>query len=124
MPARLSALLALVAFGVYTLYVMAISEKPLLEFGAQLMSRPDTAQVVIDLYLACGLIGIWMYQDNRRQGRGLLYLLPFYLVTAVFASIGPLLYLALRRPTNRKTDDGSHRAVAAPVEQPGTDPRA
>ncbi|WP_236206805.1 DUF2834 domain-containing protein [Pseudomonas tohonis] len=100
MLARLSALLALVAFGGYTLHVMAI--KPLLEFGAQLMSRPDTAQVVIDLYLACGLIGIWMYQDNRRQGRGLLYLLPFYLVTAVFASIGPRLHLVLRRPATKE----------------------
>ena len=29
---------------------MAISEQSLLAFGAQLMSRPDTAQVVIDLY--------------------------------------------------------------------------
>jgi len=35
---------------------MAISEQSLLAFGAQLMSRPDTAQVVIDLYLACALI--------------------------------------------------------------------
>ncbi|MNT65644.1 hypothetical protein D3C72_2036430 [compost metagenome] len=77
---------------------MAISEQSLLEFGMQLMSGPDTTQVVIDLYLACGLIAIWMYRDNRRQGRGLAYLLPFYLLTAVFASIGPLLYLVLRKP--------------------------
>jgi hypothetical protein len=97
MSLRLPALLALILFGGYTLYVMAISEQPLLEFGAQLMGRPDTAQVVIDLYLACGLIAIWMYRDNRRQGRGLAYLLPFYLLTAVFASIGPLLYLVLRK---------------------------
>lgn len=102
MSIRTFALVALLLFGGYTLWVMAISEQPLLEFGAQLMSRPDTAQVVIDLYLACGLIGIWMYHDNRRQGRGLLYLLPFYLVTAVFASIGPLLYLVLRRPTAKE----------------------
>ncbi|BAN49227.1 DUF2834 domain-containing protein [Metapseudomonas resinovorans] len=98
MSIRTFARLALILFGGYTLYVMAISEQPLLEFGAQLMSRPDTAQVVLDLYLACALIGIWMYQDNRRQGRDLAYLLPFYLLTAVFASIGPLLYLALRKP--------------------------
>ncbi|MGF6695333.1 uncharacterized protein involved in response to NO [Metapseudomonas resinovorans] len=38
-----------------------------------------------------------MYQDNRRQGHSLAYLLPFYLLTAVFASIGPLLYLVLRK---------------------------
>jgi hypothetical protein len=98
MSIRSFALVALVLFGSYTLYVMAISEQSLLEFGMQLMSGPDTAQVVIDLYLACGLIAIWMYRDNRRQGRGLGYLLPFYLLTAVFASIGPLLYLVLRNP--------------------------
>lgn len=97
MSIRLFALIALVLFGGYTLWVMAISEQSLLEFGTQLMGRPDTAQVVIDLYLACTLIGIWMYQDNRRQGRTLAYLLPFYLLTAVFASIGPLLYLVMRK---------------------------
>jgi len=43
-----------------------------------------------------------MYQDNRRQGRSLAYLLPFYLLTAVFASIGPLLYLVLRRPAPQR----------------------
>ncbi|MCY1347341.1 hypothetical protein D9M68_727090 [compost metagenome] len=98
MSIRSFALVALALFGGYTLYVMAISEQSLLEFGMQLMSGPDTAQVVIDLYLACSLIAIWMYRDNRRQGRGLAYLLPFYLLTAVFASIGPLLYLVLRKP--------------------------
>lgn len=102
MSARPLALAALLAFGGYTLYVMAISEQSLLAFGAQLMSRPDTAQVVIDLYLACALIAVWMYQDNRRQGRSLAYLLPFYLLTAVFASIGPLLYLVLRRPAPQR----------------------
>ncbi|AYF86306.1 MULTISPECIES: DUF2834 domain-containing protein [unclassified Pseudomonas] len=103
MPIRLFAMLALILFGGYTLWVMAISEQPLLEFGAQLMGRPDTAQVVIDLYLACALIGLWMYQDNRRQGRSLAYLLPFYLLTAVFASIGPLLYLVLRTPQRQES---------------------
>ncbi|MDA8484157.1 DUF2834 domain-containing protein [Pseudomonas resinovorans] len=98
MSIRSFALVALVLFGGYTLWVMAISEQPLLEFGAQLMRRADTAQVVIDLYLACALIGIWMYRDNRRQGRSLAYLLPFYVLTAVFASIGPLLYLVMRKP--------------------------
>ncbi|MNP52124.1 hypothetical protein D3C76_1464940 [compost metagenome] len=67
MSPRLPALLALPLFGGYTLYVMTIREQPLKEFGAQLM------------------------------GRGLAYLLPFYLLTAVFASIGPLLYLVLRK---------------------------
>ncbi|MFC4860780.1 DUF2834 domain-containing protein [Pseudomonas sp. MAHUQ-62] len=103
MPIRLFAMLALILFGGYTLWVMAISEQPLLEFGAQLMGRPDTAQVVIDFYLACALIGLWMYQDNRRQGRSLAYLLPFYLLTAVFASIGPLLYLVLRTPQRQES---------------------
>ena len=43
------ALAALLGFTVYTVATMLTAEQSLLAFGWELMSRPDTAQVVIDL---------------------------------------------------------------------------
>ena len=42
-------LTALLAFSGYTVSVMLQAEQSLIDFGISLMSRPDTAQVVIDL---------------------------------------------------------------------------
>ena len=69
------------------------------------MSSPDTAQVVIDLYILAALACVWMYQDAKSRGKGLGYLIPFFVLTAVFVSAGPLLYLVLRggRQTNAAT---------------------
>ena len=65
-------------------------------FYVQLMSSPDTAQVVIDLYILAALACVWMYRDGKSRGKGLGYLIPFFVLTAVFVSAGPLLYLVLR----------------------------
>ena len=46
---RILPLAILAAFSVYTVFVMVQAEQSLLQFGMQLMSRLDTAQVVIDL---------------------------------------------------------------------------
>ena len=55
-------LTALLAFTGYTVSVMLQAEQSLIDFGISLMSRPDTAQVVIDLYLLATLAGVWMCQ--------------------------------------------------------------
>ena len=92
---RLLALSMLIGFTALTGYAMIVSEQPLTEFGIELMSSVDTAQVVIDLYimaiLACG----WMFYDNRRRGRGWLTVVPYFAITAIFVSIGPLLYICI-----------------------------
>ncbi|PUA46691.1 DUF2834 domain-containing protein [Pseudomonas protegens] len=96
------ALLALLAFSGYTLFTLLQAEQSLLQFGVQLLSRPDTAQVVIDLYLMALLASAWMLNDARRRGRSVRSVLPYLLLTAVFVSIGPLLYLVVqgwRRPS-------------------------
>ncbi len=86
------ALAALLGFAGYTAFTMLHAEQSLIQFGLQLMSRPDTAQVVIDLYLlAC----VWMYRDARSRGRTLVAVLPYFLLTAVFVSAGPLLYIVV-----------------------------
>jgi hypothetical protein len=95
-------LIALIAFAGYTVSVMFQAEQSLIDFGISLMSRPDTAQVVIDLYLLATLAGIWMYQDARKRGQSALSVVPYLLITAVFVSIGPLLYLVVRGFQDRK----------------------
>ncbi|QXH64469.1 DUF2834 domain-containing protein [Pseudomonas azerbaijanorientalis] len=95
-------LIVLVAFAGYTVSVMLQAEQSLIDFGISLMSRPDTAQVVIDLYLLATLAGIWMYRDARKRGLSTLSVLPYLLITAVFVSVGPLLYLVVRGVQDRK----------------------
>ena len=90
------ALAALLGFSLYTLFTLLTAEQSLLAFGRELISRPDTAQVVIDLYLMATLACVWMYQDARARGRSLASVLPYFLLTAVFVSVGPLLYIVVK----------------------------
>ncbi|WP_321836975.1 DUF2834 domain-containing protein [Pseudomonas kulmbachensis] len=89
------ALAVLLGFCVYTAFTMLQADQSLIAFGLGLMSSPDTAQVVIDLYLLAVMACIWMYRDARAKGRSLASVLPYLLVTAVFVSIGPLLYIVI-----------------------------
>jgi hypothetical protein len=93
---------ALLAFSGYTVSVMLQAEQSLIDFGISLMSRPDTAQVVIDLYLLATLAGVWMVKDAKGRGRSVWSVLPYLLLTAVFVSIGPLLYLVVRGIRDRR----------------------
>ncbi|MBH3426325.1 DUF2834 domain-containing protein [Pseudomonas alkylphenolica] len=95
MVLRLIALTLLVLFSVYTGWTMLNAEQSLVAFGLELISRPDTAQVVIDLYLMAALACIWMARDNRARGNAAISVLPYLLLTALFVSIGPLLYLVV-----------------------------
>jgi len=74
---------------------MINAQESLLDFGARLMSSLDTAQVVIDLYIFCAMACVWMYRDNKSKGKEIRSILPYFLLTAVFASLGPLLYLVV-----------------------------
>ena len=89
------ALAALLGFSLYTAWTLLIAEQSLLAFGLDLLSRADTAQVVIDLYLLAAMAAVWMYRDARRKGRSTLSVLPYLLITAIFVSIGPLLYIVV-----------------------------
>lgn len=102
-------LIALIAFAGYTVSVMLQAEQSLIDFGISLLSRPDTAQVVIDLYLLATLAGIWMYTDARKRGQSGWSVVPYLLITTVFVSIGPLVYLVLRGLQDRR------KAVTSPT---------
>ncbi|CRL52668.1 DUF2834 domain-containing protein [Pseudomonas sp. URMO17WK12:I11] len=95
-------LVALIAFAGYTVSVMLEAEQSLIDFGLSLMSRPDTAQVVIDLYLLATLAGVWMFKDARKRGWSVGAVIPYLLITAIFVSVGPLLYLVVRGLQDRK----------------------
>ncbi|SEC59011.1 DUF2834 domain-containing protein [Pseudomonas marginalis] len=95
------ALAALLGFSLYTLFTLLTAEQSLLAFGRELISRPDTAQVVIDLYLMAVLACVWMYRDARARGRSLASVLPYFLLTAVFVSVGPLLYIVINGVVRR-----------------------
>ncbi len=103
-------LTALLAFTGYTVSVMLQAEQSLIDFGISLMSRPDTAQVVIDLYLLATLAAIWMVKDARSRGLSVWSVVPYLLLTAVFVSIGPLLYLVVRGVRDRKASVEAVRA--------------
>lgn len=95
-----TSLILLIVFAGYTAYTMSIAEQSLLSFGYQLISSPDTAQVVIDLYIMAFLALVWMYQDIKLRGKTIKHWLPYALVTLIFVSIGPLLYIVLRPQDN------------------------
>lgn len=84
------------SFTAFTVYSLAVSEQPFLEWARGLVSVPATAQVVIDLYIACGLILVWMLHDIRKRDKPLLQWAIFATITLFSASIGPLLYLIIR----------------------------
>lgn len=96
MRTSIPALVALIAFSLYTAWTLLIAEQSLIAFGLELLARPDTAQVVIDLYLMAALACIWMVKDTKTRGGSLLSVLPYLLITLIFVSLGPLLYLVIK----------------------------
>ncbi|WP_313650583.1 DUF2834 domain-containing protein [Pseudomonas soli] len=96
------ALPVLVLFTLYTGWTLMIADQSLIAFGLDLMSRPDTAQVVIDLYVMAGLGCIWMASDQRKRGGSLIGVLPYLLLTAIFVSLGPLLYIVVKGFAQRR----------------------
>jgi len=101
MKTKFLAWVLLVPFTLYTAYTMVIAEQSLLSFAYQLISSPDTAQVLFDLYIMAILAIIWMYNDSKKLGLNW-YWVPFSGLTLLFVSVGPLLYLVLR-PTSQRS---------------------
>jgi hypothetical protein len=97
---RITSVILLFIFSGYTLFTMSIAEQSLLSFGYQLISSPDTAQVLLDLYIMAFLAICWMYRDVKSRGKSIGYFIPFALLTLIFVSIGPLLYLVLKPTTD------------------------
>lgn len=84
---------------------MLIAEQSLVAFGLELLARPDTAQVVIDLYLMAALACVWMVRDTKTRGGSLRSVLPYLLLTLIFVSLGPLLYLVIKGFSGQQADN-------------------
>jgi hypothetical protein len=70
-----------------------------------------TTAVLVDLAIALGMVTVWMFRDARERGWNAL---PYALVTLVFGSCGPLLYLIRRAGAEerRPTAGVAHAARA------------
>ncbi len=89
---RLLLTLVTAVFTAFTLYVL--SRTGPLGFFEQILATPAGWQTLADVTIALTLALAWMWQDARREGRAFW---PWVPVTLLLGSIGPLLYLLLRR---------------------------
>jgi len=92
-------------FCAFTVWV--ISRTGLLGFYQQLLATPAAWQVLADIAIALLLVLSWIWRDARAQGRAFW---PYAVLTLALGSIGPLLYLLLRRP---KPATAADRRLAA-----------
>ncbi len=91
---RIAAGLLLAAFAVFNIYVLrTVGYWAVVRDPFKLLS---TTQVFVDLTIALSLVNLWILLDCRRRGRTWLFV-PFLLMTIMLGSMGPLLYLALRK---------------------------
>ncbi len=92
--ARLIAILVLVPFSLFTLYVVAeVGYVEIFTFQKQGIAG---WQVMADLVVALLLVLFWMVPDARQKGRNPW---PWVALTLTAGSIGPLLYLAMAPST-------------------------
>ncbi|MAZ88607.1 MAG: hypothetical protein CL693_13285 [Cellvibrionaceae bacterium] len=87
---RFIAILALIPFTLFTLYVVAeVGYVEIFTFQQQGIAG---WQVMADLVVALLLVLFWMVPDARKKGRNPW---PWVALTLTAGSIGPLLYLAM-----------------------------
>ena len=80
----------------FTLFTLAVvAHTGFVGFYEQLLSTPAGWQVLADIVISLSLVLAWMWTDAKRNGRAWW---PWAALTLALGSIGPLLYLLLRRP--------------------------
>lgn len=92
---RFRPLFLLVAL-VFTAYsALVVVEHGYIGFLTVSLREPAAMQMLVDLGLALVLVSSWMVVDARRRNRAAW---PWLLATLLLGSMGPLWYLALRKP--------------------------
>lgn len=92
---RFRPLFLLVAL-VFTVYsALVVVEHGYIGFLTVSLREPAAMQMLVDLGLALVLVSSWMVVDARRRNRAAW---PWLLATLLLGSMGPLWYLALRKP--------------------------
>ena len=67
-------------------------------FYERVLANAATTAALVDLVIALGLVSVWMWQDARDRGWSAL---PYLVLTLVFGSVGPLVYLIRREADER-----------------------
>lgn len=92
----------LVLFGGFSAWVMwQIGYSGIWLAGVESMG---SLQILLDLSVACSLIGIWIYQDAKSRG---VNPYPWLVGTLLGGSLAPLLYLIIRaqKQSNRMINE-------------------
>jgi len=87
------AILALVFLDFAALNAYVVSVHGYVGFWQAILSSPAGIAVLVDLTIAVGLIGVWMWNDSRERA---LPFLPYAVLALGFGSLGPLAYLIHR----------------------------
>lgn len=85
-------------FGYTSVFEVALKEHP-------------TTQVLIDLWISCGLLFFIMILDNRRNGRSFRKVAPFAVITLLVGAIGPLLYFLVYPNLLKFRDETKHDSL-------------
>ncbi|MEO1268941.1 MAG: DUF2834 domain-containing protein [Myxococcota bacterium] len=97
---RLLAIALLIPFTILTCYASyQVGYMGVLE---QQLATAAGWQVWVDLVIAVLLCFVWLIPHAKRTGRNPW---PYVLIALVFASLGPLLYLALAKPEHPAPGD-------------------
>jgi hypothetical protein len=90
-------LIAFVLADFTALSVYAVWQLALVGLFDAVFANVATITAFVDLLIALSLVMVWMWQDARKRG---VSALPYFAVTLLAGSVGPLLYLLLR-PSER-----------------------
>jgi len=100
-----------IALGIVLVSFTALTAYAIEQYGfagslAACFANAATTTLFVDASIALGLVVMWMWDDARAQGRSWL---PYALLTLVFGSVGPLLYLVSGGTARRgaRVADGS-----------------
>ena len=75
--------------------------------NSSLREHPST-QVLIDLWIARGILFFIMILDNQRNGRSFRKVVPFAIITFLLGSIGPLLYFMVYSNLLKSKDESRY----------------
>jgi hypothetical protein len=87
-------LIGMVLADFVALNVWVVAQYGIVGFLEAATANLATIAVMVDLVIALSLVLAWIWQDARARG---VSPLPYAALTAMLGSVGPLLYLLLRR---------------------------
>ena len=90
--------LSVVLIGFAALNAYVVYEYGYIGFFQLVLANAATVAALVDLTIALSLVTLWMWQDARERGIGVV---PYVILTCTLGSIGPLCYLIRREGAER-----------------------